>query len=113
MRHDSRGTPRVVRNTDPSRGQLSSLWVGLEARRHRSIDAVLMTLVDVPMDTAATVRAVMDEWRRATHPSYAPPWAIGTATPCCSIVAVFAGAARRAARRRCKGGRQHDTSISF
>src|SRR5687767_4522681 len=40
---------RVVRNEAPSRGQLSSLWVGLREAERLEADAVLLTLVDVPM----------------------------------------------------------------
>ena len=67
--------PRVVRNDDPSRGQLSSLWVGLDAAQRPDLDAVLMTLVDVPMVRPATVRAVIDAWR-PERPAIARP-AIG------------------------------------
>ena len=54
--------PRVVRNGDPSRGQLSSLWVGLDAAQRPDLDAILMTLVDVPLVKPATVRAVIEAW---------------------------------------------------
>jgi molybdenum cofactor cytidylyltransferase len=56
-------TPRLARNPDPSRGQLSSLWTGLDAAERPELRAVLMTLVDVPLVRAATVRAVVDAWR--------------------------------------------------
>ncbi len=64
--------PRVVRNDDPARGQLSSLWVGLEAAQRPDLDAVLMTLVDVPMVRPATVRAVIDAWRPERPPIVRP-----------------------------------------
>ena len=64
--------PRVVTNTDPSRGQLSSLWVGLDAVQRPELDAVLVTLVDVPMVRPATVRAVIDAWRRERPPIARP-----------------------------------------
>jgi len=64
--------PRVVRNDDPSRGQLSSLWVGLDAAQRPDLDAVLMTLVDVPMVRPATVRAVIDAWRQERPPIARP-----------------------------------------
>src|SRR5262245_26137766 len=54
---------RVVRNEAPSRGQLSSLWTGLDAVP-ADTRAVLMTLVDIPMTAPATVRAVIDAWAR-------------------------------------------------
>lgn len=56
-------TARVVRNPDPSRGQLSSLLTGLAAADAIAPAAVLVTLVDVPMVAAATVTAVVDAWR--------------------------------------------------
>jgi molybdenum cofactor cytidylyltransferase len=64
--------PRVVRNDDPARGQLSSLWAGLDAIRNADVDAVLMTLVDVPMVSEATVRAVVAAWRRNRAPIVRP-----------------------------------------
>jgi CTP:molybdopterin cytidylyltransferase MocA len=64
--------PRCVRNPDPSRGQLSSLWVGLDAATEQDTDAVLVTLVDVPMVRAATVRAVVDAWQRTGAPIVRP-----------------------------------------
>jgi CTP:molybdopterin cytidylyltransferase MocA len=53
----------VVRNDDPSRGQLSSLLVGLDAVDNPSLEAVLVTLVDVPMTSAETIRQVVSAWR--------------------------------------------------
>src|SRR5262245_46101297 len=41
--------PLVARNTDSSRGQLSSLWVGMDAVLRSDTEAILVTLVDVPM----------------------------------------------------------------
>lgn len=66
--------PRLVRNADPSRGQLSSLWAGLDAV-DAAVEGVLMTLVDVPMLRASTIGAVIDAWR-ATHAPIVRP-AIG------------------------------------
>ena len=50
----------IVRNPDPERGQLSSLLCGLEGSADP--EALLVTLVDVPMLTVQTVRAVIDAW---------------------------------------------------
>ena len=55
--------PRVVRNPDPSRGQLSSLWTGMDAALGPDSEALLVTLVDVPLIDPATVAAVVDVWR--------------------------------------------------
>jgi molybdenum cofactor cytidylyltransferase len=65
-------TLRLVRNPDPSRGQLSSLWAGMEATVSADTEALLMTLVDVPMLTSATVEAVVREWRRSRAPIVRP-----------------------------------------
>jgi molybdenum cofactor cytidylyltransferase len=62
----------VVRNPDPSRGQLSSLWTGMDAVVTPDTEAVLMTLVDVPMLSPATVEAVVNEWRRTGAPIVRP-----------------------------------------
>jgi CTP:molybdopterin cytidylyltransferase MocA len=59
--------PQIVRNDDPGRGQLSSLWTGLNACP-RGTDAVAVTLVDVPFVTVETVRAVIDAWARTGAP---------------------------------------------
>jgi molybdenum cofactor cytidylyltransferase len=64
-------TPRVVRNPDPSRGQLSSLWVGLDAV-HPDAAGLLMTLVDVPLLRASTVRAVVEAWHERHAPIVRP-----------------------------------------
>jgi CTP:molybdopterin cytidylyltransferase MocA len=64
--------PRIVRNPDPSRGQLSSLLAGIDALVTPHTDAVMMTLVDVPLVRAATVIAVIDEWRRSRAPIVRP-----------------------------------------
>ena len=66
------GRVSCVRNPDPSRGQISSLWVGLDAVMRPDLDAMLMTLVDVPMVRSSTVRAVIDAWRRSRAPSVRP-----------------------------------------
>jgi molybdenum cofactor cytidylyltransferase len=62
--------PLIVQNPDPSRGQLSSLLVGLDATAESQ--GVLMTLVDSPLATLATVSAVIDQWRRSRAPIVRP-----------------------------------------
>jgi molybdenum cofactor cytidylyltransferase len=64
--------PLIVQNVDPSRGQLSSLLVGLNAIDAPAIDGVLMTLVDVPLASEATVAAVIDRWRHSRAPIVRP-----------------------------------------
>ncbi len=63
---------RFVRNPDPARGQLSSLWVGMDATIRPATDALLVTLVDVPMIEAATISAVLEAWRRTRAPIVRP-----------------------------------------
>ena len=63
--------PRLVRNPDPARGQLSSLWTGLDAL-DGDAPGVLMTLVDVPMLHPATIRAVVDAWHEPHAPIVRP-----------------------------------------
>jgi molybdenum cofactor cytidylyltransferase len=57
--------PRFARNSDPSRGQLSSLWVGMDAAVDADTEALLVTLVDVPLINARTITAVVHAWRHA------------------------------------------------
>ena len=54
------GYGRVVENPTPESGQLSSLLAGLTAIDSPGVDGVLVTLVDVPLISAATVRAVLE-----------------------------------------------------
>lgn len=63
--------PRIVRNPDPSRGQLSSLLIGLDAVAAEA-PAAVVTLVDVPLVTAETIRLVISEWQRTRAPLVRP-----------------------------------------
>ncbi len=63
---------RIVINTDYNRGQLSSLQAGLALVDRPGIDGILMTLVDVPLVSAATVRAVLDRYRLSRAPIVRP-----------------------------------------
>jgi len=63
----SSGLPaRFVINPDYNRGQLSSLLAGLAVIDRPGVAATLVTLVDVPLVSTATVRAVIDRYRQ-TH----------------------------------------------
>ena len=64
--------PRVVRNPDPSRGQLSSLWVGMDAAIGADTPALVMTLVDVPLVAPATIRYVIEVWHQTRAPIVRP-----------------------------------------
>lgn len=57
--------PRLLYNPAPERGQLSSLLVALEAVDRPGVRAVLVTLVDLPLVSVETVRAVLDAYRRS------------------------------------------------
>jgi len=58
----------AVENPHYEEGQLSSLLAGLAAveQRHDDVEAVMMTLVDLPLISASTVRAVREAF--LTHP---------------------------------------------
>lgn len=64
--------PALVRNPDPGRGQLSSLWVGLDAVLARTPAGLIVTLVDVPLVRAATIRRLIDVWHRTLAPVVRP-----------------------------------------
>ena len=65
-------SPVFLRNPNPSRGQLSSLWVGMDHAVTPAVEALLVTLVDVPMITADVVRQVIDGWRVSRAPIVRP-----------------------------------------
>ena len=71
-RNERSTPPRIVRNPDPSRGQLSSLLTGMDVVVTPETDAVLMTLVDVPLVRVSTVTMVIDTWRRLRAPIVRP-----------------------------------------
>ena len=64
--------PRFSRNADPARGQLSSLWVGMDAALAPESEALMMTLVDVPIVEPATIVSVVEAWRRTRAPIVRP-----------------------------------------
>jgi len=57
---------RLVVNPNYDRGQLSSIVTGLNIVDRPGVAATLITLVDVPLVSAGTVRAVVECYRR-TH----------------------------------------------
>jgi len=63
---------RFVVNRAYDRGQLSSLIAGLNAIDRPGVAAALVTLVDVPLVSAATVRAVVDRYRASRVPVVRP-----------------------------------------
>ena len=63
---------RFVENRDYEQGQLSSLLAGLRVVDRPGVVAVLVTLVDVPLVSVATVRAVVDRYRETRAPIVRP-----------------------------------------
>lgn len=63
---------RCVRNPSPDRGQLSSLLVAMDAVVGPATEGLLVTLVDVPMVKAATVKQLIDVWRQHRAPIVRP-----------------------------------------
>ena len=63
---------RFVVNDEYDRGQLSSLIAGITAIDRPGVRAALVTLVDVPLVSAATVRAVIERYR-SSHAAIVRP----------------------------------------
>jgi CTP:molybdopterin cytidylyltransferase MocA len=63
---------RLIRNPDPSRGQLSSLHQALDDLAPRAPHAIVMAPVDFPLVAPETVRAVIDGWNRSGAPVVRP-----------------------------------------
>jgi molybdenum cofactor cytidylyltransferase len=63
---------RLTVNRDYDRGQLSSLQVGLALVDRPGVSAVLVTLVDVPLVSADTVRRVLARYRETHAPVVRP-----------------------------------------
>lgn len=63
---------RFVENPDYERGQLSSLVAGLRAIDRPGVVAALLMLVDVPLVSADTVRAVLERYRTTRAPIVRP-----------------------------------------
>ncbi|MQA29623.1 MAG: NTP transferase domain-containing protein [Luteitalea sp.] len=63
---------RVVVNELFETGQLSSVLAGLRAVDRPEVEAMMLTLVDVPMVSAATVRAVIQRYRDTRAPIVRP-----------------------------------------
>ena len=63
----------LVRNPDPTRGQFSSLQVGLQEILSHGRDAAMVTLVDRPPAQASTIKKLRDIFDNAATPS---KWAV-------------------------------------
>jgi len=68
--HEPRAS--VVAHPLWERGQLSSLLAGLQAIDNPQLEAIVVTLVDVPLVRVATVAALLAEWRRTGAPIVRP-----------------------------------------
>lgn len=63
---------RLVVNRKYDSGQLSSLLVGLDTIDRPGVEAMLLTLVDVPLVGVSTVRAVVERYRATRAPIVRP-----------------------------------------
>ena len=63
---------RFVFNPDFALGQFSSILAGLRVIDRPGVAGMLLTLVDVPLVTAATVCAVLEQYRRTHAPIVRP-----------------------------------------
>lgn len=63
---------RVVEHLGWAQGQLSSLLAGLAAVDDPQLEAVLVTLVDVPLVRPESVAAIVHAWRQARAPIVRP-----------------------------------------
>jgi molybdenum cofactor cytidylyltransferase len=63
---------RIAYNAEWSKGQLSSLVVGLEVPSSTPLDAIAMTLVDVPLVTADTMVVLVRAWHESGAPIVRP-----------------------------------------
>ena len=89
---------RCAQNPEPDRGQLSSLWVGLDQIDRDGASGAVVTLVDLPMVSAGTVRAVIDVWRQMRPPIARPSVGLRHGHPVVFDHSVF-GALREAPLR--------------
>ena len=64
--------PNLVNNPQPALGQVSSLWMDLDAAAKLGVEGMLMTLVDIPLVRASTIQKVIDEWTRSRAPIVRP-----------------------------------------
>lgn len=68
---DTRST-RLILNSDPDRGQLSSIWTAMDHVVTDQTEALVLTLVDVPFVSVETVRAVVAAYRARRAPVVRP-----------------------------------------
>jgi molybdenum cofactor cytidylyltransferase len=68
--------PRMVVNRQYESGQFSSFLAGLRAIDRPGVQALLFTLVDVPLVSSTTVKAVIDRYRASHAPIVRPVSAV-------------------------------------
>jgi molybdenum cofactor cytidylyltransferase len=68
----TRPAARVVTNPAYRTGQFSSVLAGLDAIDRPGVAAMLITLVDVPLVSSATVRAVLQRFQETSAPIVRP-----------------------------------------
>ena len=68
--HEPRAS--VIEHPLWERGQLSSLLAGLQSIEEPQLEAIVVTLVDVPLVSPTTVAALLAEWRRSGAPIVRP-----------------------------------------
>lgn len=66
------GQVQVVEHAGWQQGQLSSLLAGLDAVSTPALEAIVVLLVDVPLVSPQTVRAVIDAWHSTRAPIVRP-----------------------------------------
>ncbi len=81
---------RLLEHAGWAQGQLSSLIAGLDAVADDQLEGLLVTLVDVPLVSADTVRAVIRAWRRTRAPIVRPAQGARHGHPVIFDRAVFA-----------------------
>ena len=65
-----------ARNWQPEEGQLSSMLVGMDAVITPTVEAILLTLVDIPFITVETIQAIIEAYHKNNSPIVRP--AIGS-----------------------------------
>ena len=63
---------QFARNGQPGRGQLSSIWAGMDAAVTADVEAIVLTLVDIPFTAATTVRTLVAAYRATPAPIVRP-----------------------------------------
>ena len=83
------GETTIVRNPDPDRGQLSSLWCGMDEVCTPDTPAFAATLVDIPALETKTVATVVEAWFTTRKPIVRPAVGIRRGHPVIFDRAVF------------------------